>query len=93
MKKDLDKPQKIRTTIQELEVLAGLKETLEWSIVKRIAQRYLTNLTKVAFNIPEYSQGYRVRHAGLTGEAVGIKKLIRIIDKSGKKLEEMEKDA
>ncbi len=91
-KKELDKPQKIRTSLEELEVLARLKETVEWTIVKRVAQRYITNLTKIAFNLQESDSDLAVRHAQLTSEAVGIKRLVRIVDKSGKKLESMEKN-
>ena len=88
--KDLDKPQKIRTSLEELEVLARLKDSVEWAMVKRFAQRYITNLTKIAFNIPEYQADFKTRHASITGEAMGIKRLVKIIDNSGKKLDSME---
>ena len=90
-RKQLDKPQKIRTSIEELEVLAHLKETVEWVIAKRLANRYRANLMKIAFNLPENSKDFRVRHTELTGEAAGIRKFIAMIDKSGKKLKSMEK--
>lgn len=90
-KKDLDKPRKVRTTIEELEVLARLKETVEWAIVKRIAQRYLTNLTKISFNLNESDPNFRNYYARLAGEAMGIKKLIKIVERAGKRLEEKEK--
>ena len=48
-KKVLDRPQKVKTTLEEAEVLSRLKETVEWSIVKRIAVRYIDNLRKCQF--------------------------------------------
>lgn len=92
-KKELDKPQKIRTSIEELEVLARLKETVEWTIVKRIAQRIMTQLMKTAFNLQEYDKDFAIKHAQLTSASVGIKRLIKTVDKAGKNLEKEEKDA
>lgn len=89
-KKNLDRPQKVRTTIEELEVLAKLKETVEWAIVKRVASRYIQNLKTKAFKVPENHPYFREEHIDYTGQARGIRFLIQMIDDSGKKLEKIE---
>ena len=89
-KKELDKPQKVRTTVEELEVLARLKETVEWAILKRWMGRYINNLMKVAFNLSYASPDFKVRHRGITSEARAFKNLVRVVEKAGKKLEKME---
>lgn len=93
MKKKLDKPQKVRTTEEELEVIARLKNTVEWSIVKRWAARYIDNLRKASFKLVETDPHYlAVRHSEFAGQALGIRQLIKMVDNSGKKLEKMEKN-
>lgn len=90
--KKLDRPQKVKTTIEELEVLSQLKESVGWAIVKRISQRYIRRLEKTSFKLTEENPNYlAVRHAEFAGQALGIKMLIRMIDESGKKLEKLEK--
>ena len=92
-KKDLDKPQKVRTKVEELEVLARLKNTVEWAIVKRMANRYIQNLRKASFKLDERDPGYlAARHAEFAGQALGIRILIKMVDESGKKMEKMEGD-
>jgi hypothetical protein len=92
MKKDLDKPQKVKTSLDELEVLLRLKETVEWAIFKRLAQRYIFNLQKASFKLIETDAHYlSVRHAEFAGQALGIRQLIRMVENSGKKLEKEER--
>lgn len=92
-KKNLDRPEKVKTSLEELEVLSRLKNTVEWDIVKRIASRYIENLRKASFKLDERDPSYlAARHAELTGQALGIRVLIRHIDEAGKKLEKMEGD-
>jgi hypothetical protein len=86
-----DRPEKIRTPIEELEFLDRLKESVEWAIVKRVAQRYIGNLRRIAFNVPATDPNGSIKQAELQGEARGIKKLIEVVDNSGKKIEEREK--
>lgn len=90
----LDRPQKVRTTLQELEVLDSLKDSVQWAIVKRIALRYIARLRSASFKLTEENPQYlAVRHAEFAGQALGIKMLIKIIDESGKRLEKEEKNA
>lgn len=92
-KKQLDSPQKVKTTLEELEVLTRLKNTVEWAIVKRLAERYITNLQKVSFKLMETNEHYlAVRHSEFAGQALGIKSLIKLVEDSGKKLEKMEEE-
>lgn len=90
--KKKDRPEKVRTRLEELEVLASLKETVEWAIVKRLAQRYIYNLQKASFKLMETDPTYlAVRHSEFAGQALGIKELIKMVDNAGKKLEKLEK--
>lgn len=88
-KKELDKPRKVRTTLEELEVLARLKNTVEWAILKRVMQRYLTNLTKISYNLSYGSDSVQFmnRHRGLTGEGRGLKYVVKLVEGAGKKLD------
>lgn len=91
MKKSLDSPQKIKTTLEELEVLSRLKEMVEWVIVKRWINRYIENLRKVSFCLLEDNPSFKSKHAELAGQAIGLRTLVKYIEKAGKKMEEMEK--
>ena len=89
-KRDIDKPRKIRTTVQELEVMAALKESTEWAILKRWMQRYINNLMRISFNLT-YSndeENFKVKHRDLTAEARALKNLVKVVERAGKKLEE-----
>lgn len=90
--KKLDTPKKVKTDLEELEVLVRLKESVEWVIVKRIAARYIQNLRMASFKLTEENPAYlAARHAEFAGQALGIRMLIRMVDESGKKLEKEEK--
>lgn len=92
MKKGLDRPQKVRTQLDELEVLARLKDSVEWAVVKRIAIRYIGNLRRASFKLSELDPHYlAVRHTEFVSQALGIRNLIKIVDNAGKKLDKMEK--
>lgn len=92
-RKKLDRPQKVRTSLEELEVLARLKDSVEWAIVKRIAQRYARRMEKASFKLTEENPAYlAARHAEFAGQVLGIKMLIKMVDESGKKLEKEEKN-
>lgn len=90
-RKKLDSPQKVRTTVEELEVLARLKNTVEWAIVKRLTKRYIAQLRKASFKLDERDPNYlAARHADFAGQAFGMKMVLKMVDNSGKKLENME---
>ena len=84
-KKKLDRPEKVRTSLEEVEVLTLLKDSLEWAIFKRVCERYLENLRKTAFSLPSGEANLMVRHAQLKGEALGIKAVVKHIDDLGKR--------
>lgn len=87
MAKGKNKIKKIRTTEAELEMLARLKETTEWAIAKRVANRYKSNLRRRAFRVglgdPHKTM---ITIADMQGQAHGIDLLIRFVDNAGKKL-------
>ncbi len=85
-KKDLDTPQKVRTTLEELEVLERMKDSTEWAIFKRLAARYVGNLRRASFKLMETDPHYlSVRHAEFAGQALGIRQLINMVDNAGRK--------
>jgi len=91
MKKNPDRPEKVRTQLAELEALVRLKESVEWAIVKRLSQRYINNLRKASFKLTEENPTcLAARHAEFAGQALGIKMLIRMVDDAGKKRDKME---
>lgn len=90
-KKKLDSPYKIKTPLEELEVMARLKETVEWTILKRWIVRYINNLMKASFKLMESDSNLSVRHAEFAGQALGLKMMIRYVEKAGIKLEDEEK--
>ena len=51
--KQLDKPEKVRTSLEELEVLLRLKESVEFAILKRWIVRYISHLKSVSFKLLE----------------------------------------
>jgi hypothetical protein len=87
-KKILDRPEKVRTSTEELEVLLRLKESVEWSILKRWIMRYISHLKSVSFKLLETDAHYlAVRHAEFAGQALSLKELIKAVENSGKRLE------
>jgi len=92
MSKKFDKPQKVRTSLDELAVLSDWKGTVGWAIFKRLAARYITNLKAISFNMVESDPHVlSVNHAGLRGEARAIRKLIRMVENSGEEYEKQER--
>ena len=90
-KKNPDRPEKVRTKLAELEALSRLNSSVEWMIVKRLAQRYVNNLRKASFKLTEENPTYlAARHAEFAGQALGIKMLIRMVDDAGKKRDKLE---
>lgn len=91
-KKNVDKPDKIKTPLEELEVLSQLKNTTYWAIFKRLADRYINNVIKLSFNIPKSDiEKFTLEHTRYFGQVEGIKMLIKLVEESGKKAEELDR--
>jgi hypothetical protein len=92
--KDEEKPRKIRTTLEELEVMEKLKDSMEWAVLKRWMQRYINNLTRIAFNLSYSASGedFKVAHRDLTAESRALKNLVRVVEKAGERLEKREEE-
>ena len=93
MPKDENKPKKIRTTLEELEVMEKLRDSIEWAVMKRWMQRYINNLKNIGFNLSYSASGedFKVAHRDLTAEARAFKNLVRMVEKASERLEEREK--
>lgn len=90
--KKLDRIQKVKSTLDELEVLSRLKDSVEFDVIRRIASRYIDNLRRASFKLVETDAHYlSVRHAEFAGQALGIKELIKMVERSGEKLDKMQK--
>lgn len=92
MAKKNDRPEKIKTNLDELEVLVRLKDSVEWVILKRVMQRYVTHLKSFAYNLPYSLNGedFKVKHREATAQALGFKRLIKMVESSGKRLDNVE---
>lgn len=84
-----NKHKKLKTPEEELIVLSRLKDSTEWIILKRVMQRYVTHLKSFAYNLPYSLSGedFKVKHREATAQALGFKRLIKLVEDSGKKLE------
>lgn len=86
-----DRPQKVKSKLEELEVLSRLKDSLEWAIAKRVAFRYIDNLKSASFKLTEENKDYlAVRHAEFAGQALGIKTFIKFVEQANKRLSQEE---
>lgn len=90
MSKNLNRPQQVRTTEEELEVLTRLQGTVVWAILKRVMQRYIDQLKTFSYNLPYSLSGedFKVKHRETTAQALGFKRLIKLVETADKKLEE-----
>jgi hypothetical protein len=88
-KKLKDRPQKIKTTEQELEILANLSISTEWIVLKRVMQRYATHLRSFAFNLSYFMspEEFKLKHREATAQVLGFKRLVKLVEKSGSKLD------
>jgi len=92
-KKVFDKPQKVRTTLEEAEVLTRLKDSVEWAIFKRVCNRYIENLRKISFKLDESDPKFSLRHCEFVSQALGIRNSVKFVDKLGEKIKkEVEKE-
>ena len=49
----IDKPQKIKTPLAELELLAQLSDTEYFVVLKRLVRRYVENMKSLSFSLRE----------------------------------------
>ena len=93
-KKNLDRPEKVRTSLEELEVLARLNGSVEWVVLKRVMQRYVNQLKSFAYNLPYSLDGesFKVKHRESTAQALGFKRLIKLVERADKEMEKQENE-
>lgn len=88
--KKLDRIQKVKTNEDELEVLAQFRDSVEYAVLKRWASRYIDNLMRASFKLVETDAHYlAIRHSEFAGQALGIKELLKAVEKAGEKLEKI----
>lgn len=74
----------IKTPGDELEVLAGLKDTMEWEVIKRWMTRYIENIKSTSFTLNMSDERHRYRHTDYYGQAYGLKQLREAIEGAGR---------
>jgi hypothetical protein len=82
--KDLGKPKAIKITLEELEYISKLKDSPEWDVFKKIAEKYVQFIQESSFWIPYTDTNFREKHADAIGQAYGIRKVLEIVDESGR---------
>lgn len=92
MQKKVDKPEKVIIPLEDVDILVSFKDSSAFRVVKRVANIYIENLMKVAFNLTESDPNFTLRHTELTSQALGIRSLIRAIDKVGEMREKLDKE-
>jgi len=91
-KKDgiLPLPEKIKTPIEELEVLSELENTVFFQVLKRVARRYTEHLKSQSFTLDATDPNFQVKHTRYVEQAVGMNLLIKIIENSPAQLNRAE---
>lgn len=93
-KKDdiLPTPEDVITPAEELEVLAELKATVYFTVLKRVARRYVENLKNKSFTLASEDPNLAIKHTRHVEQAVGMQLLIRIIEGASRELAQKEGD-
>ena len=85
-------PEKIRTPVEELEVLAELEGTVYFQVLKRVARRYTENLKTQSFTLNASDPNFALKHTRFMEQAVGMNLLIKAIEIARKQLNEEDKN-
>ena len=75
----IDKPQKIKTPLAELELLAQLSDTEYFVVLKRLVRRYVENMKSLSFSLREEDPQFAIKHTRYVEQAVGMEMLIKAI--------------
>lgn len=89
----LPMPEKVKTPIEELEVLADLEGTVYFQVLKRVARRYTENLKTQSFTLNASDPNFAVKHTRFVEQAVGMNLLIKVVEAARKQLNEEDKNA
>lgn len=76
----MPKIEKVKTPIEELEVLAELRDSVQFVILKRVARRYIEYLKAMSFTISADDPNLAIKHATYLHEARGIETLIKMVE-------------
>lgn len=85
-------PEKVKTPIEELEVLARFAESIEFQVLKRVARRYTENLKTQSFTLREEDPQFAIKHTRYVEQAVGMGLLIKAVEAARKELAQLDKD-
>jgi len=87
----LPTPGEVKTPMEELEVLAELRESVQFQVLKRVARRYAENLKSLSFTLREEDPHFAIKHTRYVEQAVGMNLLIKIIENARKEIANYEK--
>jgi hypothetical protein len=85
-------PEKVKTPIEELEVLAKFADSIEFQVLKRVARRYTENLKTQSFTLREEDPQFAIKHTRYVEQAVGMGLLIKAVEAAQKELAVLDKD-
>lgn len=85
-------PEKVKTPLEELEVLAKFADSIEFQVLKRVARRYTENLKTQSFTLREEDPHFQIKHTRYVEQAVGMNLLIKAVETAQKELSQKEKE-
>ena len=93
-KKDeiLPSPEKVRTPLEELQVLSELSNTVYFQVLKRVARRFAENLKNMSFTLREEDPQFAIKHTRYVEQAVGMNLLLKAISDAKKEIEKFEEE-
>jgi hypothetical protein len=83
---------KFDTPLDELEVMAGFKDSPQWEVMRRWVKRYIENCKNTSYKLLEHDPRFPFRHAELAGQGLALVTFVKFVENIGKEIEKLEKD-
>lgn len=94
MKKDdvIVRPEEVKSTLEELEMLATLADSNEFVILKRVARRFAEQYKELSFRLDENDLAFKKKHTSYYERAAGMHLLLRFVEEARRKVAKAEGD-
>jgi len=86
------KAKKVKTPIEELEILADLADSVAFTVIKRVVIRYTEKMRELSFSLDQSSPNFIQDHIRCRENAKGMELLVKIIQDSRREKARLEKD-
>ena len=86
----IPKVEEIKTPAAELQVMANLAGTTQFSILKRWVRRYTDNLRTKAFRLNPADKDFAFKHQSYFQQAIGMEVMLRAVENAQNELDIME---